>query len=83
MYVATRVPLVLSIALPKRLSSARFKQVVHPAPANWMHHLELRDLTEIDDEVPGWLAEGWTAADRTNDPPRRDSLHCPPRGATS
>lgn len=32
MYVATTVPLVPSIALPRRPSSARFKQVVHPAP---------------------------------------------------
>lgn len=62
MYVATRVPVVLSIAMPVRASSSRFKQIVHPEPTTWMHHLELRDLSEIDDEVGTWLATAWSSA---------------------
>lgn len=46
-------PVVLSIAVDKRLESTRFKEVVHPGP--WMHHLEIHDADEIDDEVMGWL----------------------------
>ena len=42
-YVASTVPAVLSIALPREVRSARFKEVVHPAPSVWMHHLELRE----------------------------------------
>ncbi len=55
-YVSSTVPAVLSIALPRRLPSTRFKQIVHPAPTVWMHHLELTDITDIDDEVREWLA---------------------------
>jgi len=50
-------PAVLSIVLGRRDASSRFKEVVHPAPAHWMHHLEVRAATEIDDEVAGWLLE--------------------------
>lgn len=46
-------PVVLSIATDKRLETTRFKEVVHPGP--WMHHLEIHEADEIDDEVMGWL----------------------------
>lgn len=52
---------VLSIALGREVGSPRFKEVVHPAPGQWMHHLEIHDLDDLDDEVVGWLGE---AADR-------------------
>lgn len=52
---------VLSFALGRHDRSPRFKEVVHPAAAHWMHHLEIRALGELDDEVAGWLRE---AADR-------------------
>jgi hypothetical protein len=52
---------VLSIALGRHDPSGRFKEVAHPAPAEWMHHLELHDAGDVDDEVVGWLRE---AADR-------------------
>jgi len=51
------VQAVLSIALPRRLDSARWKEVVEPAPGRWIHHLEVDDVSEIDAEVVGWLAE--------------------------
>ena len=37
--------------------------MVHPAAAQWMHHLEIHDAAEIDDEVAAWLRE---AADRAS-----------------
>jgi hypothetical protein len=46
---------VLSIALDRQEPSARFKEVAHPSPRIWQHHLEVRDVDEIDDEVRGWL----------------------------
>jgi hypothetical protein len=52
---------VLSIALGRHDRSERFKEVVHPTPKHWMHHLEVRDLSDIDDQVKAWLRE---AADR-------------------
>lgn len=64
MYLASDVPVVLSIARPSRIRSPRFKQVVHPSPTTWMHHLELRDLSDLDEEVRGWLEDAWRSACR-------------------
>ena len=61
-YVSSDVPAVLSIALPRELSSDRFKEIAHPAPAVWMHHLELRGVSEVDDQVCGWLAIAYESA---------------------
>lgn len=61
-YIRSDVPVVLSIALPREIASPRFKQVVHPSPGTWMHHFELRDATQLNDEVCGWLVEAWHAA---------------------
>ena len=52
---------VLTIALGRHEPSERFKEVAHPSARHWMHHLELTDLADLDDEVAGWLRE---AADR-------------------
>ena len=54
-------PIVLTIALGRHDPSPRFKEVVHPTPRHWMHHLEVFDPASIDDEVIRWLRE---AADR-------------------
>jgi len=63
MYLAGRVaPLVLSVPLRRRDESPRWKEVVEPYPGRFMHHLELRDPSEIDAEVRGWLAEAWESA---------------------
>ena len=61
-YVDNDVPAVLSIALPHELASARFKSLAHPSPSVWMHHLELAEPAEVDDEVRGWLAEAFATA---------------------
>jgi hypothetical protein len=53
---------VLSVVLRRRDDSPRWKEeVAHPSPAHWMHHLEIHDVVEIDDEMAGWLR---VAADR-------------------
>ena len=56
-------PVVLSIASSRRIDSTRFKEVVHPARATWMHHLEVRSVDELDDVVAGWLGEAYEAAE--------------------
>ena len=48
---------VLSIVLGRHDPSSRWKQVAHPSPKVWMHHLEVIDVTAIDDEVADWLRE--------------------------
>jgi hypothetical protein len=44
------------------VASPRWKEVVHPAPRTWMHHLELRLPDEVDGEVRAWLVEAYDAA---------------------
>lgn len=56
------VPLVLTVGLRRRDHSPRWKQVVEPAPRHFTHHLELRDPSDVDDEVREWLREAWAAA---------------------
>jgi hypothetical protein len=61
-HLRTDVPAVLSIALRRRIDSARFKEIVHPSPDIWMHHMELRTADDLDAEVAGWLTEAYEAA---------------------
>lgn len=58
----SRVPAVLSLALPYELDSPRFKEIVHPAPSVWMHHLELHDPSMVDAEVCQWIRKAFEAA---------------------
>lgn len=53
---------VLSIALGREVGSGRFKEVVHPSPRLWMHHLELQSAADLDDEVAAWLLEAYAGA---------------------
>lgn len=53
---------VLTIALGRRDESPRFKEVSHPSRLHWMHHLELHDPDDIDDEVARWLHEAYERA---------------------
>lgn len=53
---------VLSVALDRRDPSGRWKQVAHPSPGVWMHHLELHDAADVDDEVRDRLREACAAA---------------------
>jgi hypothetical protein len=48
---------VVSVALGRKDASARWKEVVQPRPGQWMHHLEVADAGEIDDQVRSWLLE--------------------------
>ena len=55
-------PLVLTLALRRRDSSPRWKQIVEPARGRFTHHLELYASTDIDDEVRSWIQEAWMEA---------------------
>ena len=58
----------LAIARTAAMPSQRFKEVAHPSPRVWMHHLEIRAITDLDDEVERWLLE---AADEAAPDPWR------------
>ena len=53
---------VLSLALGREDTSPRWKQVAHPSPRHWVHHLEVRDVADLDEEVGGWLREAYERA---------------------
>jgi len=55
-------PLVLTVALRRRDTSSRWKEIVEPYPGRFIHHVELRAGAEIDDELRAWLQEAWAAA---------------------
>ena len=61
-YLTSSVPAVLSIALGRRVPSARFKSVVNPSPGVWMHHIELREPRDVDEQVREWLHEAFDRA---------------------
>ena len=48
---------VLSLVLDRHDDSPRWKEVAHPSPRHWMHHLEVRDAVDLDSEVVRWLRE--------------------------
>ena len=52
-----RAEVVLSIALGREVSSPRFKAVANPSRTQWMHHLEIHDVADVDAEVADWLRE--------------------------
>lgn len=55
-------PLVLSIALSRRIRSPRWKEVVEPRPGCFMHHLEVWRSRDLDASVRRWLSDAWTDA---------------------
>jgi hypothetical protein len=55
-------PLVVSIALDKRDSSPRWKEIVQPNASRYMHHLELFSAEAIDHQVREWLRQAWLEA---------------------
>ena len=61
-YISSDVPAVLSIALPHEAVSDRFKSVVRPSTRMWLHHIELREAGQIDDEARGWLVDAYNNA---------------------
>jgi hypothetical protein len=61
-YLGKGAEIVLSIALGRRDESPRFKEVVHPSPKHWLHHLEIDDPAAVDAEVTGWLREAFDRA---------------------
>lgn len=52
-------PLVLTVALASRDPSPRWKEVVEVRPGVFNHHLEIRSVGEVDDEVLGWVDQAY------------------------
>jgi hypothetical protein len=61
-YLKSDVPVVVSIALREELRSPRFKEVAHPSPSTWMHHVELRMVKDVDRELVAWIRRAYEEA---------------------
>ena len=55
-------PLVLSVVIPERDLSPRWKEIVEPSKGKFMHHLEIHSPQDIDEQVLNWLLRAWTDA---------------------
>jgi uncharacterized protein DUF5655 len=53
---------VLTFALGREDPSPRIKEVAHPTPRVWVHHLEVHGVADIDPQVVAWLDEAADAA---------------------
>lgn len=51
--------MVLSVPLSAPTPSPRWKEIAHPSPTTWMHHLEVRELSDLDGQVADWLREAF------------------------
>lgn len=54
--------LIVSFGLAHRLDHPRILMAVEPYPNRWTHHVMVRRVEELDDELMGWLAEARTFA---------------------
>jgi hypothetical protein len=45
--------------LPKPLDSPRFVKVEQIVPGWWSHRLRVTDVSQLDEEVQGWLCESY------------------------
>jgi hypothetical protein len=61
-YVKNDAAVVVSIALREELRSSRFKEVAHPSPTTWMHHVELRRVSDVDPELIAWIKRAYEEA---------------------
>lgn len=59
---ASAAPLVLTVALCEVDSSPRWKEVYKVRPNLWNHHLEIREVMEVDGEVLEWVDRAWEQA---------------------
>ena len=55
-------PLVLTLGLPERDPTPRWKEVVEIRPGLYTHHLEVRAVEDVDDEVLTWVDRAYAAA---------------------
>lgn len=62
-YLGRGAPLVLTVSLPFRDASSRWKEIVEPHPGRFIHHLELNSTADIDDEALRWLEAARQHAD--------------------
>ena len=58
--------LVCGFWLKRRVESSRFSKVELIGKQDWVYRFVLRDETELDDEVRGWIREAYDVGRQTH-----------------
>lgn len=56
--------IVITFGLEYRVESPRIDLATEPYPKRWTHHILISELTEIDEELKGWIKEASLFSDR-------------------
>ncbi len=56
--------IVITFGLEYRVESPRIDLATEPYPKRWTHHILISELTEIDEELMGWIKEASLFSDR-------------------
>ena len=55
----TRDGLACHIWLKRRLESPRFTRIEHLPPTDYVHNFKLTQVSDLDEEMAGWVAEAY------------------------
>lgn len=58
------------LVLARRVESPRFRSVQTFSPRNHLHVFRLEEISDIDDEFRGWLAEAYAVGEQRHLPTR-------------
>lgn len=56
--------IVITFGLNYKLESPRIEAVSEPYPNRWTHHILISDVSEINDELMGWIKEAAAFSDK-------------------
>lgn len=49
--------MIITLGLRRRLENPRVAQAVEPYPDRWTHHIPIKSISELDDELLAWIDE--------------------------
>lgn len=56
--------IVLTFGVGHQIKHGRIVQSVEPYPGRWTHHVIIQNISDIDQDVCGWLTEAYQFAER-------------------
>ncbi len=51
--------ITLTFALLRRIDDPRIEEAVEPRPGRWTHHIIIRNESDLDEKVEGWIREAY------------------------
>ncbi len=59
---APKEGLVISFRLDHPVEHPVIKECLEPSPGNWMHHVEVANPSDLDENLRGWLRQAYELA---------------------